>query len=763
MTSMNRIDITHNPLTIETEFRVNDNVPAPSCKLLNFKPVRFQFWVERLFPELAVLLNGDERYRVRFTGVQTDFEDLDAAADVARAAGATIALHWIEVESVVDRFERIHGLVDEAGAHPALRPFIDGDAEVQLKLEQAFKHSFDACVVATMSSGKSTLINAMLGRDLLPSANEATTATITHIIDNKSLDGRFFARRFDGMGVEIDRADSINLATMKLWNKMPESRRIDIEGAVLGIRRREGFGFVLTDTPGPNNSRDANHELTTLRYIQDVRRNPFILYVLNCTQPGVSDDARLLKQVAMQMANAGLQSKDRFIFLLNKMDALDPEKEDVPKAVEDACQYLVDLGIPRPRVFPISAQLARLLRVPDDEHSRQEKVFLAGNRQLFQAGSDMDMRQYTPLNERLQEVSRSRTEDELLLMSGLPAVEAAIDDYIDKYDIPSRCEKARDALDKMLRTADAKLRIEEQLRSNKQTLAEIDAEIGQLESRGRLDFSAFSDALKSSGLSLPEQTKEKLLSLEASIQPMLRELSGQFQGEAPPQSARAKLEEADRRLRQEYLVLVNEYESTFVQCNELISDALHLAYRDFLSRKFDVDGGLEVSLVHCAMKRLEVLTLDLSMRDSDVRARKVKTGDEEVSLGKWWNPFTWGDKKLIPIYESRQFANLHDIWSQRETEIDAHFTGLVRQAQDEIMAMCMELTGRFVVEMSDKFDRQYDEILATVSRSVAERNDRAAREQALREAEALHDWIDNFKARLDAIIEMTPYSTAPAP
>ncbi|WP_201603110.1 dynamin family protein [Psychrobacter submarinus] len=43
---------------------------------------------------------------------------------------------------------------------------------------------FKIIVVATMSSGKSTLINSMLGRELLHCANEATTATITRIHNN---------------------------------------------------------------------------------------------------------------------------------------------------------------------------------------------------------------------------------------------------------------------------------------------------------------------------------------------------------------------------------------------------------------------------------------------------------------------------------------------------------------------------------------------------------------------------------------------------
>ena len=40
-------------------------------------------------------------------------------------------------------------------------------------------------VVATMSSGKSTLINALLSKKLLPSSNEACTATITKVINRK--------------------------------------------------------------------------------------------------------------------------------------------------------------------------------------------------------------------------------------------------------------------------------------------------------------------------------------------------------------------------------------------------------------------------------------------------------------------------------------------------------------------------------------------------------------------------------------------------
>ena len=46
---------------------------------------------------------------------------------------------------------------------------------------------YNVAVCATMSAGKSTFINAMLGSDYIPSKNEACTAKITTIRDNDNL------------------------------------------------------------------------------------------------------------------------------------------------------------------------------------------------------------------------------------------------------------------------------------------------------------------------------------------------------------------------------------------------------------------------------------------------------------------------------------------------------------------------------------------------------------------------------------------------
>lgn len=66
-------------------------------------------------------------------------------------------------------------------------------------------------------------------------------------------------------------------------------------------------------------------------FIQDSRRNPLILYVLNASQLSIDDDRNLLELVGQAMRKGGKQSKDRFIFVVNKMDVFDPERARIRK------------------------------------------------------------------------------------------------------------------------------------------------------------------------------------------------------------------------------------------------------------------------------------------------------------------------------------------------------------------------------------------------------------------------------------------------
>lgn len=223
---MNSIYLEHNPFTVESTFLVNGVEPASGCKLSSYKEARLQLWVESLFAELQALLNGETKLDVEFKGVESDFMDVQEAAAVARENGMEINLRWQQVRATEDRLDEINALMEEAKLNPQFNDYIINNEQVRNDFQEAFNNDFNVYVVATMSSGKSTLINAMLGQELLPAANEATTATIAQIIDDKTTGNNFAARRFSGSGEEESLAE-INADTLKKWNQLPDTQEIE--------------------------------------------------------------------------------------------------------------------------------------------------------------------------------------------------------------------------------------------------------------------------------------------------------------------------------------------------------------------------------------------------------------------------------------------------------------------------------------------------------------------------------------------------------
>lgn len=215
------------------------------------------------------------------------------------------------------------------------------------------KPTFNVIVAATMSAGKSTAINALIGKELLHSANEATTATITCIHDKDDLP--FFSGNAYSYRNELIAANhQIDTETLRKWNADPEIKVIDLIGDIQTLHNDESE-LVIYDTPGPNNSQDDNHETLTIEVINDGNYD-LILYVLNATQLGVNDDRALLEKIQQSLVK---DKQKEIIFLLNKADALDEEKgELLTNIVKNAKQYLENAGFKNPVILPTAANYA---------------------------------------------------------------------------------------------------------------------------------------------------------------------------------------------------------------------------------------------------------------------------------------------------------------------------------------------------------------------------------------------------------------------
>lgn len=216
-------------------------------------------------------------------------------------------------------------------------------------------------IFATMSAGKSTLINALIGNNLCPSQNEACTATILKFTNNDEIMEPVY---LDEIGKHVATLDSI-----RQLNQTSDSKMIEIEVNFKGIYNQNQT-IQLFDTPGVNYSQDLSHGELSFQFLSNLDFNQ-IIYVMNATQLGVEDDRSLLIELKKKLKN----QKTDLIFLINKIDVFDLESdESIHHTVEACLNYLQDIGFEKTTIIPISAHAAKVIRmgIEGAEMSRKE-------------------------------------------------------------------------------------------------------------------------------------------------------------------------------------------------------------------------------------------------------------------------------------------------------------------------------------------------------------------------------------------------------
>lgn len=761
---MNHIAITHNPFLVETEFLINGHLPSESSNIMAYSSRRLQLWVEQIFDDLQVLFNGSKEFFIEFTGVDSDFNDIKIAAEKAVQKGMLIELKFHPVAPAEERLEKIKALMARISEESS--KFADYLANSNQKAKQDFEaalnNDFDAYVVATMSSGKSTFINAMLGKDLLPAANEATTATIAHIIDSKSQGNNFYGERHDSNGNLIEHNAAVDLAIMKEWNADPKTTTITLRGDIRAIKENSNVRLVLTDTPGPNNSQDPEHQRTTLGFIQDSLRNPLIIYVLNATQLGTNDDAQLLRLVADTMSKGGKQSKDRFLFVVNKMDMFDPERgENIKKALIRVKSYLEENGIHDPNLYPISARMALLLR-KQGELSRLERNDKMNIADLLLEEPSMALPQYmsvsssvmSAMQEKAQhdEALQDKTMWRALLNSGLTGVEAVIDEYINKYSFPMRLNRAYLAMSAAIERGMQEAELIKQLEIDEQALSHLQSEIRSLKERRDQGFNtqAYKERLKQEGRDLPKSVHDELNILEKQAFLTLDALGANYEGDTNARDAEAKLNMTLNEITFKFNLFINEYEQAFEQSQELIKKELHQEYQEQVAALFPESKTLELPVYQALKHSISAISLDIEITQEDISKRSVVSGSKTVKDSKWYNPFSWGRTREVTIYSEEEYVDLHELWKERVIVVRRQFEQLKNDAVIRIREDKDKLIDNYLAFLEGEFGAKFAAILDDLEQKV---ENQAQRENAIVQAKTDIENIRAIKQELEAILQ----------
>jgi hypothetical protein len=458
--SMAKVSLKYNPYKMETKVSVNGREITNDSSIYKVvKGKRLQEWVGK-FPQMLIDELNTVDFDIDFYGMPLDWDDFEDAFNQAQKNGLikNLTMHFTEGRSDEDVSEKIVSVFKDLQEGPV-------DDFRNPKLVRAFENInnsvFPINVIATMSSGKSTLINALLSKKLMPSKNEACTATITEILDNDK--DVFTAVAYDEDNVVLQEIPELTYDIMGELNDNENVHRISAEGDIPFLDAKS-TALMLVDTPGPNNSQNQAHKNTTYRAINSDANN-LILYVLNGTQLSTNDDASLLSYVAEQIKKGGKQVRDRFLFVVNKMDGFNPEEEDIGKAITDARRYLASYGIDDPQIFPCSAYTALNIRTYLDGIDI-DNMTRADERKLPSAARDtlpmidkfidyesMHLEQYSTLsptaqrelNYKLSQAEKNRdTKEQALIHCGIYSIEAAITAYVKKY---AKTKKVKDLVE----------------------------------------------------------------------------------------------------------------------------------------------------------------------------------------------------------------------------------------------------------------------------------------------------------------------------
>lgn len=477
---MREIFIKYNPYRLETSITIDGAAPKQNSRL-NFGDRRLQEWIEEL-PDILFEECSSRDFKIKFHGTILDYEDVEAMAREAKKKGLNIELEHIPAKEVSDKEAAIDDIFDkiQAGPFDELK-----QPDVVKAFNMAKSSDFEVNVVATMSAGKSTLINALLRQKLMPAKQEACTATITEIKDNDA--DHFMAKVYDSSGNLIQTHPELTFEIMDSLNSNPEVSKIHVEGNIPFVTA-EDVSLVLVDTPGPNNSRDPEHKAATYRMLSESSKT-VVLYILNATQLAVNDDYNLLSHVADSMKVGGKQSRDRFIFVVNKLDDFKKGEDSIEAAITKVRDYLRDNGIENANIYPASALTALNIRTilaesddDDDDEVGEAKVkvrkFIRNPEMYFETLAPLTPSVRGEIETRLANArSNHDTYEEALIHCGIVPIEMAIRMYVQKYAKTAKIKNIVDTFSKRLESAKSFETTKQEITENQDKQKEILANI----------------------------------------------------------------------------------------------------------------------------------------------------------------------------------------------------------------------------------------------------------------------------------------------
>ena len=232
----------------------------------------------------------------------------------------------------------------------------------RVNIEFMHKKPYKILLAGTMSAGKSTIINALAGKNVSLTQNMACTGKIHEIISQPIE---------DNVTSEADGVISIGASheTLMEDNEGNDSSLISVGTYFNGLLG--GSRVVLYDSPGVNSSEHPEHTEITEKMVAS-KKYKLLLYVMNGTTLETEDQIRHLEKIQKRLGGT------KILFILNRSDNLISDDDETPASTAEKQRAILEkIGFRKPIICPVSARAAYLIKkIRLEQLSRLEQTEL---------------------------------------------------------------------------------------------------------------------------------------------------------------------------------------------------------------------------------------------------------------------------------------------------------------------------------------------------------------------------------------------------
>lgn len=278
-------------------------------------------------------------------------------------------MNWIEIEPqsnhLIAELKTLMSRITELNASDCRYPAVtDNFKQAQNCIEHP---SYNIVVCGEMKKGKSSLLNAIIGHDILPVANQVATSQVFRISNNQT---QSFELVFsDGSRKSISK-DQLAEYGSQVEANLYGSHEEEFNGKLLDyiqVNTPVEFlpdGVSLIDTPGLG-AVYKSHESLTQNY---VRKAAAVLFVFDPERPLVDLEQKFIKKV--------LEVTPHIMFVMTKIDMYKASEwsTQLERTKESLGKLFAQYNKPAPDVFPMSSVLLAEAAKEEEPDFREENV-----------------------------------------------------------------------------------------------------------------------------------------------------------------------------------------------------------------------------------------------------------------------------------------------------------------------------------------------------------------------------------------------------